>query len=140
MIIISFFTYYEWILGFAVLAFIYSKWAPLDVEKKHKHIFIAAIALVAGLKFFMIGISNAEIQQFANIYPRLLGNDFLLGVIALVTSLFSVILILLWKRKYYYIESKIMHFIIFLCFEFYFYLFSVMVYFVSGLMKVNFML
>lgn len=128
-----------YLLGFALLAFAYNKFVPINKDKKMKHILVGIFILVIGLKLYLSAIGNSGLKPYVNIYPMIFGNDYLLGAASLITSIFSIIMYRLWYNDNGHV-GEIAQVTVFIGFEVYFYLLTVMMYLVSAMIKTTSML
>lgn len=112
--------------------------ANLDRRKKDMYMFILVALCVSTFKFFISAIGNSNLQAYGHIYPDILGNDLVLGVISLVTSMCSLFLTNLWYNRNKDLNGYV-HTIMYVGFEIYFYVFSIMVYVVAAMTKMNLM-
>lgn len=132
--------YKYWILGAFVLSFLYKKFMPIDPKKKSKHIMWGMMLFVMGLKVILVVSPNSDYRFFSHIYPWLFGNTTVLIALNLITSAIALVMFLLWKKQHYYYENRFLQFSVFFGFELYLFLMSIMAFFVSALMKNNFMM
>lgn len=138
--LISLYPYNLWILGALVIALIYKKFVPLDSQIKSKHVMWAMILFVVVLKTYMVIAPQSDYRFFAHIYPWLFGNMAILASLTLSTSAMAIFMFLLWKKQHYYYTNRFLQFSVFFGFELYLFLMSVMTFFVSAMMKNNFMM
>ncbi len=130
-----------WVIALvAVSALLYQRFAPLDEERKRQHVYYALILFTIGFKFYITGIDNSDFLFYGHIYPFLLGNPVMLMVLPLVTSAYALGMLYLWRREHPYYTNQAINYSLFLGFELYIYMFGFMTYFVSALVKSNFML
>lgn len=138
--LISLYPYHLWILGALIIALIYKKFVPLDSQKKSIHVMWAMILFVVVLKTYMVIAPQSDYRFFAHIYPWLFGNMAILASLTLSTSAMAIFMLLLWKKQHYYYTNRFLQFSVFFGFELYLFLMSVMTFFVSAMMKNNFMM
>lgn len=129
----------KYILIFAALAFIYGKWVPLDEEKKSMHLFYAGIIFVIVFKLFITAVENDDLRYYGHIYPMILGNNFVLAAISLITSAVSLAALWFFIKENDHIRSKSAHLSFFIGFETFIYMCTILVYLVSSMAKINFM-
>jgi len=127
------------ILGFMVLAFVYFKWFPLDQSNVREHIFIASILFAIIIKCYIIAITNGDVKAYGHIYPIYFGNQTVLIITSIFTSFLSMGLTKLWHRRYWYIDSLLTKFCVFIGFEAFFYTYTIGVYIISAMLKNDFM-
>ncbi|HAS73479.1 MAG TPA: hypothetical protein DCS67_04985, partial [Clostridiales bacterium UBA8960] len=132
--------YKFWILGAFVLALLYKKFMPIEQSKRSKHVMWGMILFVMCLKLVLVVTPNSDYRFFAHIYPWLFGNTAVLIGINIATSAVALLMFMLWKKQHYYYENRFLQFSVFFGFELYLFLMSVMAFFVSALMKNNFMM
>lgn len=124
---------------FIIIVIIYNRRASFEQEKKDLYLFLIFAIFVTGFKFYVTAIANDGITAYGHIYPYILGNDLVLGTISIITSIFSLFLVNLWYNSNKDLSSRI-HILMYLIFEVYFYLISIMVYLVSAMSKLNLMI
>lgn len=132
--------FYRWIIGFIVAQMLYKKFAPFELEDKKKHIFYAAILVTFIIKMIIVASPNSDFAHFGHMYPYLFGNQLVMTVLPILTTLVSLGLTFLWCKQHYYYIEKHLHFAIYFGLEIYFFLFVFMMYFVSALLKMNYMM
>lgn len=124
---------------FLIIIIVFNRLVDIDPRKKDLYLFILVAACVSGFKFFTSAIGNSNLQAYGHIYPHILGNDLVLGTIAIITSICSLFLVNLWYSKNRDLSINI-HISMYIGFEVYFYIFSIMVYVVSAMSKINLMI
>lgn len=139
-LLISLYPYNVWIIGAIVAMFIYKRFAPFEPQKKSMHVMWTMILFVIGLKTVTVVMPQSDYRFFAHIYPWLFGNTAVLASITLLTSLMAVFMFILWKKQHYYYTNRFLQFSVFFGFELYLFLMSIMTFFVSAMMKNNFMM
>lgn len=127
------------IIAFGLIVFMLNRRLTMEENKRERLIFsIVAIAAIS-FKFYISAIGNEGIQAYGHIYPSVLGNSLTLGIISLLTSACSLFLIHLWYNRNKDL-SNLVHISVFIGFEIYFYVFTVMVYVVSAMSKMSVMI
>lgn len=127
------------IIIFIILLVIYNRVATFERDKKDLYLFLIVAVFVTGFKFYVSAIGNEGLQVYGHIYPHILGNDVALGTISIITSICSLLLVNLWYNGNKDLSINI-HILMYIGFEVYFYLFSIMVYVVSAMSKVSLMI
>lgn len=127
------------IIIFIVIIIIFNKVAPFEPKKKEGYRFLIFAIAITGFKFYASAIGNDGLQAYGHIYPYILGSDLVLGTISIVTSICSLFLVNLWYNRNKDLSSNI-HLLMYIGFEVYFYLFSIMVYVVSAMSKMTTMI
>lgn len=138
--LISMNKFYIWIGGFIIAIWAYNRFAPLEQTKKATHVLWISILVTVVIKFLMVVLPSSDYHFYAHIYPWLFGNQWVLAAVTLVTSLMSIGIFLLWKKQHYYYTNRFTQFSVFFGIELYLFQISIMAYFVSGMMKNNFMM
>ncbi len=123
-----------------VLALLYQRFAPFDDERKRQQVYYALILFTIGFKFYITAIDNSDFLFYGHIYPFLFGNPVVMTVLPLATSAYALWMLYLWRREHPYYTSQALNYSLFLGFEIYIYMFGFMTYFVSALVKNNFMM
>lgn len=126
------------IIGFFLLVFIFNKVTNFEEEKKETILFVVFAVVVSSFKFYMAAIGNDSLQAYGHIYPQILGSDLVLGTISIITSICSIFLVNLWYDSNKDLSGQI-HIAMYIGFEVYFYIFSIMVYVVSAMSKLSLM-
>jgi hypothetical protein len=139
-LLISLSPYNYYILGVGILAILFKRFAPLEDRQKSKIIMMGMMIFVMGLKAVLITSPNSDYRLFAHIYPWLFGNTAMLLSVSILTSAISLLMFWLWKKQHYYYTNRFMQFSVFFGFELYLFLMTIMTFFVSALMKNNFMM
>lgn len=111
----------------------------LEENKKESVLFVIFAVAVSSFKFYMAAIANDSLQAYGHIYPQILGSDLVLGTISILTSICSIFLINLWYNRNKDLSGQV-HIVMYIGFEVYFYIFSIMVYVVSAMSKVSLMI
>lgn len=124
----------------AVLALLYQRFAPFDDERKRQQVYYALILFTIGFKFYITAIDNSDFLFYGHIYPFLFGNPVVMIVLPLATSAYALWMLYLWRREHPYYTNQALNYSLFLGFEIYIYMFGFMTYFVSALVKNNFMM
>ena len=124
----------------AVLALLYQRFAPFDDERKRQQVYYALIVFTIGFKFYITAIDNSDFLFYGHIYPFLFGNPVVMIVLPLATSAYALWMLYLWRREHPYYTNQALNYSLFLGFEIYIYMFGFMTYFVSALVKNNFMM
>ena len=127
------------ILIFFILIFIFHRIVSLEENKKESVLFVIFAVAVSSFKFYMAAIANDSLQAYGHIYPQILGSDLVLGTISILTSICSIFLINLWYNRNKDLSGQV-HIVMYIGFEVYFYIFSIMVYVVSAMSKVSLMI
>lgn len=129
-------SHWKLILLFSGIMFIINK---INKDKKYDKIYMLGIIIfIIFFKFYINSIANDQLKQYTNIYPNLFGNNSLLGIISILTSIFSIFIYRLWDRGNQG-NSKLIKSSVFIGIEVYFQFFSILVYLQSAMLKVKYM-
>lgn len=129
-------TSYSWyIIAFLILMYIYNRWIPGDSKVKGKIILILSIAFSIVLSIILVASPNSDFRFYAEIYPWFFGNNITIIVVPAVVALGSLFIYALWRKQHYYYDNRFLHFSFFIGIELYFYLITVMAFFVAAMMK-----
>lgn len=129
-------SHWKLILIFSGIIFIINK---LNKDKKYDRIFMLAVILFTiFLKFHMNVIANDQLKQYVNIYPNLFGSNILLGIISISTSSLSIFLYKIWQKGNKG-SGKLVKTGMFVGYEIFFQVFSILVYLQSAMLKINYM-
>ncbi len=130
-----------WVIVLVVVsALLYQRFAPFDDERKRQQVYYALILFTIGFKFYITAIDNSDFLFYGHIYPFLFGNPVVMIVLPLATSAYALWMLYLWRREHPYYTNQALSYSLFLGFEIYIYMFGFMTYFVSALVKNNFMM
>ena len=127
------------IIIFLIIVAIFNGKSNLDRGKKELFSFLIVAVFASGFKFYVSAIANDGLSAYGQIYPYILANDLVLGTISIITSMSSLFLVNLWYNSNKDLGGRI-HIMMYLGFEIYFYLFTIMVYVVSAMSKMNLMI
>lgn len=133
-------SYYYWIIGYIVVLLLYKRFAPIEQSKKEAQTFWIPVITLIVFKVWIFGISNIQLKIHAYIYPYLLGNDIVLIVLSVVTSLYSLWMLRLFKKQHPYYVNRSLHLALYFAFEMFFIMFTILSYVVSAMLKSNFMI
>lgn len=122
------------IIIFVVFLIIFNRTSKSQADKKELILFLIVAIAISSFKFYTTAISNENLRIYGNIFPLVLGSDLVLGAISIITSIFSLFLINLWYSSNEDLSINI-HIFMYIFFEVYFYIFSIMVFVVSAMSK-----
>lgn len=122
------------IIIFVIFLIIFSRLSKFKLEKKELILFVIVAIAISSFKFYTTAIANENLRIYGNIFPLVLGSDLVLGTISIITSIFSLFLINLWYSDNKDLSGNV-HIFMYLFFEVYFYIFSIMVFVVSAMSK-----
>lgn len=128
------------IIAFILALMVFKRFAPLEALNKEKVLFWTSVVAFAAFKLWLFGISNLDFKLFAHIYPFFFGNAILMGVTSIFTTAYALMMLYLFKREHPYYNNRFLHFMFYFGMEMFFIMFTFMAYFVSALVKSNFMM
>jgi hypothetical protein len=138
--LISLSDYNIWLLVVLVVMILFRKFARLEQDKKDsitKYILMGTV-LVVGL--VMVAAPDSAFRLYQQIYPWFFGSTVALIAIPSVIGLIALGLYYLWKKEHYYYTNWFLHFSFFLGMYLFFYMFVIMSFFVSAMMKSHLMM
>lgn len=139
-LLISLSPYNYYILGAVVLALLFKRFAPFENQQKSTIVMLGMMLFVMALKTVVIVSPSSDYRLFAHIYPWLFGSSAMLLSVSITTTLISLLMLWLWKKQHPYYTNRFMQFSVYFGFELYLFLMTIMTFFVSALMKNNFMM
>lgn len=138
--LISLSPFFKYIALAGVILYLFNRFSKISRERKHAIVMYMMIAVFSVTKLIMIAAPKSDYRMFAHIYPWLFGNTVILAVTSIGTSLLSLLIFKLWQKQHYYYTNRVSQFFMFFGFDMYFFMLSIMAFFISALMKNNFML
>jgi hypothetical protein len=129
-----------WIVAVCVIAYLYNRFMPMEQDKRGKQILFGMIFFTIALKLFLVAGPNSDFRFYSQIYPWLFGSTETLIAMAVFTSLLSLWMYYLWQKQHYYYSNRYLKYAVFFGIELYLFMISTMAYFVTAMMKSNFML
>lgn len=139
-LLISLTPFMWWIVAVSIFAFLYNRFMPIEPEKRGKQVLFIMIAFTIALKLVLVAGPNSDFRFYSQIYPWLFGSTQSLVSMSVFTSLLSIWIYFLWQKQYYYYTNKTLKYSVFFGIELYLFMLSTMAYFVTAMMKSNFML
>ena len=139
-LLISLTPYMWWIVAMCIIAYLYNRFMPIEKERRGKQVLFTMIAFTIGLKLFLMAGPNSDFRFYGQIYPWLFGSTLTLAAMSVFTSLLSVWMYFLWQKQHYYYANRYLKYSVFFGFELYLFMISTMAYFVTAMMKSNFMM
>jgi hypothetical protein len=125
---------------YAIGALVFLRFGPFGVDRRKQLLLWLSIAATVAMKWYVFGYQAVDLKMYGFIYPTLFGSSFMLQATALVGSFIAIGLLQLWKREHPYYPNPGIHFGIYIAFEAFFLLSITMAFFVSALMKANFLM
>ncbi len=136
-LLIALTNYVYYIIAFVVLIYIYNRWFPGEPKKKNKYVLIASITFTTVLSVILIANPNSDFRFYSEIYPWFFGSTIAMVLMPLIVAMASLFIFTLWHKQHYYYENRFLQFSFFFGIEIYFYLITVMAFFVAAMMKNN---
>jgi len=139
-LLISLTPYMWWIVAAVLAAYLYNRFMPIEQDKRGRQVLYAMIAFTIGLKLIMVAGPSSDYRFYGQIYPWLFGSTQTLAAMAIFTSLLAIWMYFLWQKQHYYYTNRYLKFFVFFGIELYLFMISTMAYFVTAMMKSNFMM
>jgi hypothetical protein len=139
-LLISLTPFMWWIVAVCIIAYLYNRFMPVAQEKRGKQVLFGMMVFTIALKLFLVAGPNSDFRFYSQIYPWLFGSTLSLVSMSVFTSLLSVWMYFLWQKQHYYYANRYLKYAVFFGFELYLFMISTMAYFVTAMMKSNFML
>lgn len=136
-LLIALTNYVYYIIAFVVLIYIYNRWFPGEPKKKNMYVLIASIVFTTLISIIVIANPNSDFRFYSEIYPWFFGSTIAMVLIPLLVAIASLFIFTLWHKQHYYYENRFLQFSFFFGIEIYFYLITVMAFFVAAMMKNN---
>ncbi|OJV63961.1 MAG: hypothetical protein BGO41_06825 [Clostridiales bacterium 38-18] len=138
--LISLSDYNIWIFVTLIAIVLFRKFARLDQNKKDVITQYILMGMVLVIGVVMVAAPDSAFRLYQQIYPWFFGSTVALIAIPSTIGLVALGLYYLWKKEHYYYTNWFLHFSFFLGMYLFFYMFVIMSFFVSAMMKSHLMM
>lgn len=138
--LISLSDYNIWLLVVLVVLVLFRKLTRLKQEQKDNITQFILMGSVLVIGVAMVAAPDSAFRLYQQIYPWFFGSNVALIAIPSAIGLIALGLYYLWKKEHYYYTNWFLHFSFFLGMYLFFYMFVIMSFFVSAMMKSHLMM